>query len=140
MCTRVHIYQNAANHSLGRTIEDVSKLVSLAEAARIYAREAELGLEAQNYAAEIKLRAQRKGGEILKRMEKRKGGNASTELLSQPVTATIPKLIDLGIGRMDSSRWQRIAQIPEALLKTLLVVTPSRRRDGVRDIICNVGC
>jgi len=36
-----------------RTVQDARKLVNLAEAARVYARQVELGLEAQNYAAEI---------------------------------------------------------------------------------------
>ena len=36
-----------------RTVQDARKLVNLAEAARVYARQVELGLEAQNYAVEI---------------------------------------------------------------------------------------
>lgn len=44
-----------------KTVDDVKKIVNLAEAARVYAREVELGLEAQNHAAEIKLRAQHYG-------------------------------------------------------------------------------
>jgi hypothetical protein len=44
-------------------------------------------------------------------MPKRKGGNASPEkLLSQATTATLP---DLGITRDQSSKWQKIAAIPE---------------------------
>ena len=48
-----------------RTVDDAKQLIDLAEAARIYARQVDLGLEAQNHAAEIKLRAQRRAGEVL---------------------------------------------------------------------------
>lgn len=56
-----------------RNIDDAKDLINLAEAARVYAKQVELGLEAQNHAAEIKLRAQRKAGEILDKIEFSKG-------------------------------------------------------------------
>lgn len=43
-----------------RTVDEAKDIIDLAEAARVYARQVDLGLEAQNHAAEIKLRAQRK--------------------------------------------------------------------------------
>ena len=48
-----------------RSVDDARAIRDVAEAARIYARQARLGLEAQNDAAEIKLRAERKLGELL---------------------------------------------------------------------------
>jgi len=56
-----------------RSVDDARDLIDLAEAARVYARQVNLGLEAQNHATEIKLRAQRRAGEILQSMEKAKG-------------------------------------------------------------------
>lgn len=47
------------------TIRDAKKVRDLAQAAGIYAREAKLGFDAQNYAAEIRLRAERRCGELL---------------------------------------------------------------------------
>lgn len=93
-----------------KTIDEAKKIVNLAEAARVYAREAELGLEAQNHAAEIKLRAQRRAGELLERMYRQNGGRPEKRL--QDDTVSKPTLSDLGISKADSSRWQRIAQIP----------------------------
>ena len=62
-------------------------------------------------ATEIRLRAEQRAGELLREMPKRKGGNASPEkLLSQTTTAT---LSDLGITRDQSSKWQKIATVPE---------------------------
>lgn len=97
-----------------KTMPEAMKLISMAEAARVYAKQAKLGLEAQNHAAEIKIRAERKAGEMLAGMEKNRGGQAEHESYrSQPVTTSPQKLDDLGIGRMDSHRWQQVASMPE---------------------------
>ena len=48
-----------------RSVDEVRSIRDLAEAARVYAREVQLGLEAQNDAAEIKLRAERRLGELI---------------------------------------------------------------------------
>lgn len=94
-----------------KTVDDAKKLVNLAEAARVYAREAELGLEAQNHAAEIKLRAQRRAGEILLKIEK--GSGRPSKNLSQPVTNFKQDTYnEIDITRQDASRWQQIAQLP----------------------------
>ena len=92
------------------TVDDAKDLVDLAEAARVYAKQVDLGLEAQNHAAEIKLRAQRKAGELLDDMDKNKG--AATEgwkTRSQPSTT----LDDIGITKNQSSQWQQIADMPD---------------------------
>ena len=55
---------------------------------------------------------QRKAGELLKQMEKSKGskGNQYTEKLDRLHDATSPTLKDLGIHRLQSQRWQQIAE------------------------------
>jgi N6-adenosine-specific RNA methylase IME4 len=93
-----------------RTIDDAKDLIDLAEAARVYAKQVKLGLEAQNHAAEIKIRAQRRAGEILDSMEKNKGAATRSQdvtALDRPATYA-----EMGIEKMDASRWQAIAQIP----------------------------
>ena len=52
------------------TLEEVKHVHDIAQAAAEYARAARLGLEAQNSAAEIKLRAERKAGEMLAGLER----------------------------------------------------------------------
>ena len=51
-----------------RSLTDVLNIKDIAEAARAYAKAAKKGLEAQNYAAEIKIRAERKAGEMTKQL------------------------------------------------------------------------
>ena len=73
----------------------------------VYAKAANLGRDMQNDAAEIKLEAEVRAGELLKAMEKRHG--ARDRAASHD---TIPLLPDLGIKPDQSSRWQRIASVP----------------------------
>ena len=76
---------------------------------RVYAREVELGLEAQNHAAEIKLRAQRRAGEILAKMdlrERREDNLKQNSSRSQRATSSA-SLEEIGVTKSDSSRWQQ---------------------------------
>jgi hypothetical protein len=65
------------------------------------------------FAAEIKIRAERKAGEILAGMELDAGGRpAETSCTTQQVYDA-PTLSELGVERTQSHRWQRVASIPE---------------------------
>ena len=83
---------------------DATPLIEHAEILRCYAKKAKLGLELQNRCAELKLRAERRVGQFLEKMDKNPGGRS-----------TVPTLSHVGIERHESSRWQRIAGIPEEL-------------------------
>lgn len=91
------------------SLTDVLEIRDKAEAIRVYVKAASQGLEAQNLAAEIKLRAERKAGEMLAAMEKighrPEKGNTMLPFSDQ--------LDDLGISKMQSSRWQLEAKLPE---------------------------
>lgn len=92
-----------------RTIDEAKKVRDLAAAARVYAREAELGFEAENYASEIKLKAEARVGEILRQMAE-EGARATrgNQPDSKPST-----LEDLGISEKQSHQWQKLAGIPK---------------------------
>src|SRR5690242_2473442 len=92
-----------------RSVDEVKQVRDQWEAMRLYCKQAGESLEMQNAIAEIKLRAERKAGELLAAMEKNPG--AATR--SHAVTASLPRLKDLGIGKMQSSRWQLEASVPE---------------------------
>jgi hypothetical protein len=99
---------------LAATVDEVKIIRDQAEALRQYARQQKLSLEMQNKCAEIKIRAERRAGEILLDMDKNQGGRTLQKCnVSFEGTAKIPKLSDLGISRNQSSRWQLIACIPE---------------------------
>lgn len=91
-----------------KRVDEVKKIRDQAEAMRAYARQAN-DMDLMNWAAEIKLRAERKAGEMLADMEKNKGGRPSKKNQSHDVTS----LADIGVSRKQSSRWQQIAKVPE---------------------------
>lgn len=93
-----------------RTLPDAKHVISLAAAAETYAREAKLGREAENSAMEVRLKAERKMGEMLATSVKAKGGRP-TKTGSAP--APVSRLADLGITKKQSVRAQAIAAVPK---------------------------
>ena len=111
------IHWTAARHALEQaaTIDEVKDIRDKAEAMRLYLKQAGESLEAQNHVAEIKIRAERKAGVLLQEMPKNRGGQV--EHADYPSTGNIvlpvEKLEDIGITKMQSSRLQAVAAVPE---------------------------
>lgn len=112
-----------------RSVDEVKSIRDQAEAARTYAKQAKLGMEMVNAAAEIKLRAERRAGQILAEMEKHPAGrppnNPSSETRDLP-----PRLADLGITHDQSSNWQQMAQVPASKFEQHL----AERKDAGEEI------
>ena len=105
------------------TLKDVKEIRDKAEAARTYARSAAMGLEIQNAAAVLKLRAERKAGELLAKLSLRGGDRKS-----KSHDATL-KLADLGIDRSQSARWQREALVPETVFQQYIAAANDKATD-----------
>lgn len=94
---------------------------------RQYAKQAGESLENQNMIAEIKLRAERRAGELIKEMPKATGamgnpnGQGAPIVRSHDETAQPPTLNDLGITKSQSSRWQSIASVPEEVFEAEII-------------------
>ncbi len=110
--------------ALATKIDEVKDIRDKAEALRQYARQAGQGLEMQNQCAEIKLRAERRAGEMLAETPKEPGKR--TDLTS---SHDVTRLQDVGISRQQSSRWQRIADIPEPDFERKITEDKARRRE-----------
>lgn len=110
----VSIHFNKARQELAlvRDIDEVKEIRDRAEALRVYARQAGESLEMQNMCAEIKLRAERRAGELLKEQGIKPG---NPQFLHD--ARIRPKLADIGIEETQSHRWQRIADIPEDIFE-----------------------
>ena len=106
------------------TIDDIRAIRDKAEAARKYAASACLGLEIQNHAAEIKLRAERKAGELLAELRLRGGDRRSD---SRPASL---RLQDIGVNKDQSSRWQLEACVSVRDFETFL----TREREAGREL------
>lgn len=105
------------------SLDEVKKLRDQAEALRTYCDAAGMGLAMQNECAELKLRAERKAGEMLAATVEH-GGDRRSASKSQGAT-----LKDLDINRSQSSRWQRIASIPEPEFDAYIAETVTSNRE-----------
>ncbi|WP_395009789.1 hypothetical protein [Undibacterium sp.] len=99
---------NAARYALSEAvkIDEVKDMRDKAEAMAAYARQAK-DTEMVEWATEIKVRAERKAGQMLAEMEKNKG--AATR--SHDSTALPKTLSELDISKNESSRWQKLATV-----------------------------
>lgn len=92
-----------------KNLDDVLRIRDQAEALRIYIKAASDSLEAANSAAEIKLRAERRAGELLAGMEKCVGGRPT----KTPDTMSGVSMESFGVSYKQSSRWQKEAKVDE---------------------------
>lgn len=108
---------------------DILHIRDIAEAARVYAKAAKLGLENQNEAAEVKIRAERKAGEMLAMMPKAKptGSNQYEDRLHDVTDP--PTLADLGIEKIQSHRWQMVASVPDDVFEEHIAETKANGKE-----------
>lgn len=113
------ILLNQAQQALAQatSLDEIKDIRDKAEAARQYVQNARLGLTLQNYAAEVKLRAERRAGALLAQL-KLAGGDRRSKTAANTLT-----LDDLGINKHESSRWQQEAAVPEDVFERFLQET-----------------
>jgi hypothetical protein len=110
--------------AVAKRVDEVKTIRDKAVAMQIYARQAK-DTELIVHATEIKARAERRAGEMLREMaargerERGRGGDRKSPSTrsdrdpKSPKSPKSPKLSDLGVTRDQSSQWQKIASIPE---------------------------
>jgi hypothetical protein len=106
-----------------RDVSEVKEVRDQAAAITRYLRQQRNGLEAQNQAAELKLRAERRLGELLACTVCHGGDRRSR---CQRATLNGRGGLPDGISRTQSSRWQRVADIPAKVFETHLEETKGR--------------
>ena len=105
------------------TVREAREIHDVAAAAVLYARKAKLGIEAQNHAAEIKLRAERKAGELLALVERDKTGPRITTIDGGNSDGVQAAYEEAGITQQTGSRWQAIATLPADRFETHIAET-----------------
>src|SRR5216684_848102 len=114
--TNYLVKYNAARQALQecQRVDEVKDIRDKALAMQHYARQSK-DKELIGYATEIRLRAERRAGEILKEMDKAKGrcgpGRGKAGSCAGPAFNTAPTLKDLGVSKTQSSKWQRLADL-----------------------------
>lgn len=107
------VFYNEARKAVASisSISEVKEIRDKAEALRLYSKQVGESLVIQNQVAEVKIRAERRAGELLRDMEKHTGQLLrGTTMGPREQVATLD---DMGISKNQSSRWQTIASIPE---------------------------
>ena len=89
-----------------REVDEVKDIRDKAAAMQAYARQAK-DTELIAFATDIKLRAERQAGALLAEMKAR-GERRSPE---EAGNTELPALADLGVTKMQSSRWQKLAEL-----------------------------
>ena len=110
-----------ARHALdrARSIPEVRSVRDKSEAIRTYLKQQGLSLEAQNRAAELKVYAERRLGELLSRTVRRGGSPRSRRETSLPA----------GVNKTQSHRWQRLAAIPECEFDAHVAETKAKGKE-----------
>lgn len=110
-------------------VDEVLKIRDKAETIRYALIQAKEAPEVVRQATQIKLRAERRAGQLLKDQPKNRGGGEKgvgrRGMRSQGKTALSPSTYtNQGIDKRDASKWQKIAEIPEAKFEDFLVTMP----------------
>lgn len=121
--TDLSVYDNA-KHWVAQyeSVDDVKEFIDKAAALQEYFRRAN-DFEMEKKAARARVRAERRAGELLRDMEKQSGarglsgpgrGKKNGVVKRDPVLADTPKTLkDMGITKDQSSKYQKLAAIPD---------------------------
>ncbi len=105
---------DAARHALSVAvqIDEVKDIRDKAQAMAAYARQAR-DTEMVQWATEIKVRAERRAGQMLAELPKAKGEILRGHTMG-PRENDVKTLADMGITKNESARWQKLAAVNEA--------------------------
>jgi hypothetical protein len=99
-------------------VDEVKDIRDKAVALEHYARQAR-NTEAEQRACEIRLRAERRAGQLLKKVEKAKGALRRGNTMS-PRGDDASTLANLGVSKKQSSDWQKLADVPDQQFEAAL--------------------
>ena len=104
------------------SVDEAKKIRDQAEAIRHYSKQQKLGLEAQNKAAEIKIRAERRAGELLAKVERipsraRHSISRQRDGKSKTYSDTLKAA---GIAEPTARRFQEVASIPAPVFESFI--------------------
>ena len=117
-------------------VDEVKDIRDKALAMEHYAKQA-LDLESERKCIAIRLRAERKTGQLLKEREKAEGawgnpGGRGAPIVRSSDTTTQPKTLkEMGISKDHSSKWQKLADVPKEKFEAALVAPKKPSTTGI---------
>lgn len=105
------------------TLHDAAKIAALAEAARIYSKRVNAGVAMTNEATALKVKAERRFGEIMAQLPKAKGtrGNIQEQIAGgvkkTPPADDPPSLADLNVDKNIAKRCRLLRKLPEEAIE-----------------------
>jgi hypothetical protein len=115
-------------------VDEVKEIRDKALAIEVYAKQAK-NTEAERRACEIRLRAERKAGQLLASMAKAKGARGNPNGRGAPIVpsegARPQTLSELGITHDQSSKWQQLAAVPEQEFESALAAPEKPSTNGI---------
>lgn len=99
-----------------RTVDDAKRLRDQAAAMHLYAQQQHFGLEAEVYAAEIRVRAERRIGQLAAALPTATGNQHASSANRTKQQA----LRDAGVEKQRASEWERLAALPDDLFEARL--------------------
>lgn len=105
-----------------RTVDEVKQLRDQAEAMRVYVRQQQLGRDAEVYAAEIRVRAERRIGELTAALPTQAGGRPSENDTDERYgfASKAQVLRQAGVQQQRASEYERLASMPDDLFEVKL--------------------
>jgi hypothetical protein len=101
-------------------VDEVKPIRDKAIALETYARQAH-NVEAERQACEIRLRAERKAGELSAKLQKSEGGRPSkTRATMDRVSTKAEQLHAAGVTPRQAKQWEKLAAVPERDFKRAL--------------------
>jgi len=97
---------------VAHAVDEAKDIRDKALAFEVYARQAK-NIDAERRAVDIRLRAERKCGELDKEREKNRGGRPSETRSPEEQVAQPPTLEELGVSRKQAHNWRKLSDIPE---------------------------
>lgn len=105
-------------------IDEVKSIHDKAVAVAAYAKQAK-DTDMINWAVEIKVRAERRAGELLKAMPKNEGAKG-VGTSAVPKKNHTPTLAQQGISKKESMTWQKLADIPAPVFEKKLIAVKAQ--------------
>ncbi len=117
-----------------KSVDELKDLRDKAEAMRLYAKQVGESLKVQNNICEIKLRAERRIGGMLKEMPKQFGSRGiGKKVESHDATS----LKDVGLDKHQSSRYQKIADLTDDAFERIIEETKADEQELTEALMLN---